>query len=93
MGKRFLVLVALWLFCVSLGANRCLTELNRAIGPKEELRAFRLEAVSQDSYRVDIFGLSWIVGFPPGLHTSANRLREEAGARLADFKHFLAIQP
>ncbi|HIE12046.1 MAG TPA: hypothetical protein EYP63_01245 [Desulfotomaculum sp.] len=91
MGKRFLVVVALWLLCVSLGANQCLVRLNDALGPGEELKAFRLAAVSAHLYQVDFLEVSFIIDLRAGLRVLTD-LREGAGAGLAGLARFLGIR-
>lgn len=70
MGKRFLILVTLWLFCVSLGANHCLVTLNHALGREEELRAFRLAVVSDHLYRLDLLGVSFVIDLREALRVA-----------------------
>lgn len=93
MGKRLFLLVGLWFFCVLYGADHCLTELNRAIGPEEELRAFRFEVVSETSYRVEILEISLVIDIPPAVLKFADRLHQETGVRLARLEQFVGIRP
>ncbi|MEW6448774.1 MAG: hypothetical protein AB1426_11960 [Bacillota bacterium] len=93
MRKILAVLVVLWLCCVFYGVGHCLTELNRAIEPQQELRAFKCEMISENSCRVDFLDLSFTVNFPTALRALADHLRQVADAGLTGFEHFLGIKP